>query len=34
MNYLNYQKYNIPLIIDLGSGSIFDFKSFGLPMEK
>ena len=28
------KKYNIPLIIDLGSGSIFDFKSFGLPMEK
>jgi len=27
-------KYKIPLIIDLGSGSIFDFKSFGLPMEK
>ena len=28
------KKYDIPLIIDLGSGSIFDFKSFGLPMEK
>ena len=28
------QKNNIPLIIDLGSGSILDFKSFGLPMEK
>ena len=28
------KKHNIPLIIDLGSGSIFDFKSFGLPMEK
>ncbi len=28
------KKYNIPLIVDLGSGSIFDFKSFGLPMEK
>ena len=28
------QKNNIPLIIDLGSGSIFDFKLFGLPMEK
>ena len=27
-------KHKIPLIIDLGSGSIFDFKSFGLPMEK
>ena len=24
----------VPLIIDLGSGSIIDFKSFGLPMEK
>ena len=24
----------IPLIVDLGSGSIADFKSFGLPMEK
>ena len=28
------KKYNVPLIIDLGSGSIVDFKSFGLPMEK
>ncbi len=28
------KKYNVPLIIDLGSGSILDFKSFGLPMEK
>ena len=28
------QKNNIPLIIDLGSGSVFDFKLFGLPMEK
>ena len=28
------KKYKIPLIIDLGSGSIIDFKSFGLPMEK
>jgi len=27
-------KNKIPLIVDLGSGSIFDFKSFGLPMEK
>jgi len=27
-------KHKIPLIIDLGSGAIFDFKSFGLPMEK
>ena len=27
------QKNNIPLIIDLGSGSVFDFKLFGLPME-
>ena len=25
---------NLPLIVDLGSGSIADFKSFGLPMEK
>ncbi len=25
---------NIPLLIDLGSGSIADYKSFGLPMEK
>ncbi len=28
------QKYSIPLMIDLGSGSLADFKSFGLPMEK
>jgi len=28
------KKHKIPLIIDLGSGSIIDFKSFGLPMEK
>jgi len=28
------KKYNIPLIVDLGSGSIADLKSFGLPMEK
>tara|TARA_B100000700_G_scaffold327719_1_gene443165 strand:- start:797 stop:2194 length:1398 start_codon:yes stop_codon:yes gene_type:complete len=28
------KKHNIPLIIDLGSGSIFDFNAFGLPMEK
>tara|TARA_Y100001970_G_scaffold183162_1_gene222776 strand:- start:14976 stop:16373 length:1398 start_codon:yes stop_codon:yes gene_type:complete len=27
-------KHKIPLIVDLGSGSIIDFKSFGLPMEK
>ena len=27
-------KYKIPLILDLGSGSIVDFKSFDLPMEK
>ena len=25
---------NIPLLIDLGSGSIADYKSFGLPIEK
>ena len=28
------KKYQIPLIVDLGSGSIMDFKSFDLPMEK
>jgi len=28
------KKNKVPLIIDLGSGSIIDFKSFGLPMEK
>ncbi len=28
------KKYNIPLLIDLGSGSLADYKSFGLPMEK
>ena len=28
------EKYSIPLMIDLGSGSLADFKSFGLPMEK
>ena len=28
------KKYNIPLLIDLGSGSLADFKFFGLPMEK
>ena len=28
------KKNNIPLLIDLGSGSLADFKSFGLPMEK
>ena len=28
------KKHRLPLIVDLGSGSIFDFKSFGLPMEK
>ena len=27
-------KHKIPLIVDLGSGSIIDFKFFGLPMEK
>ena len=27
-------KYNIPLLVDLGSGSLADYKSFGLPMEK
>ena len=25
---------NIPLIVDLGSGSIADYKYFGLPFEK
>ena len=28
------KKYNIPLLVDLGSGSLADYKSFGLPMEK
>lgn len=28
------KKYNIPLLIDLGSGSLADFNFFGLPMEK
>ena len=28
------KKYNIPLLVDLGSGSIADFKSMGLSMEK
>ena len=28
------KKYSIPLMVDLGSGSLADFKSFGLPMEK
>ena len=27
-------KNNIPLLVDLGSGSIADYKYFGLPMEK
>ena len=28
------KKHSIPLMVDLGSGSLADFKSFGLPMEK
>ena len=28
------KKNNIPLLVDLGSGSIADFKSIGLPMDK
>ena len=28
------QKYNLPLLIDLGSGSFADFQKFGLPFEK
>tara|TARA_Y100000996_G_scaffold150308_1_gene115750 strand:- start:558 stop:1946 length:1389 start_codon:yes stop_codon:yes gene_type:complete len=28
------KKHNIPLLVDLGSGSIADFKSIGLSMEK
>jgi len=28
------KKHNIPLLVDLGSGSIADFKSMGLPMER
>jgi len=28
------KKNNIPLLVDLGSGSLADFKSFGLPMER
>ena len=28
------KKYNVPLLVDLGSGSLADYKSFGLPMEK
>ena len=32
--YLLAKKYNIPLLIDLGSGSFADFKHLGLPFEK
>ena len=28
------KEHKIPLIVDLGSGSVIDFKFFGLPMEK
>ena len=28
------KKHSVPLMIDLGSGSLADFKSLGLPMEK
>ena len=28
------KKNNIPLLVDLGSGSLADFKSFGLPLER
>ena len=27
-------KNNIPLLVDLGSGSLADYKAFNLPMEK
>ena len=32
--HLLAKKYNIPLLIDLGSGSFADFKYLGLPFEK
>ena len=32
--HLLAKKYNIPLLIDLGSGSFADFKHLGLPFEK
>jgi len=28
------KKHNVPLLVDLGSGSIANFKSMGLPIEK
>ena len=32
--HLLAKKYNLPLLIDLGSGSFADFKYLGLPFEK
>jgi len=32
--HLLAKKYNLPLLIDLGSGSLADFKYLGLPFEK